>query len=116
MDIPVFADDSVAGHEDKEGIIVVRLTDGADSFGAADKLSNILIASRLAVGNGAEGVPDALSERCSPVEDRKLERFSLSGEILCELFLRPLGKLCFRSGIGERRAGLTASGRLGGFQ
>ena len=84
----VAADNAVAGDDDADAVVSVRLRHGAHGFRIADCLRLLGIRAGLAVGDGDERVPDLFLERRARDDERYVEFFSPTVEIFLELFFK----------------------------
>ena len=69
----------MAGHEYRDAVAPVRLSDGADGRALADNPGKLAIAARLAAGYPAQRRPDFLLERRARLADRQVEVFPIPG-------------------------------------
>src|SRR2546427_7852580 len=79
------AHDAVAGDDDRDGVLTVGRTDRASGADVAEATSQLAVAHRRAVGDGAQGAPDAPLKRCTGRVEGKVERGTGLGEVLRQL-------------------------------
>ena len=82
----------VAGHDDRDRIVMIGLSDGAVGVGASDGASDVGVALCLAVRNAQQLFPALLLKFGSAEIERHGEIASLAGEVLVEL-LPNVGRL-----------------------
>src|SRR2546426_10442660 len=79
------ADHAVAGDDDRDGVLAVGRTDRARGADVAEATSQLAVAHRRAVGDGAQGAPDAPLKRRTRRVQGKVERGTGLGEVLRQL-------------------------------
>lgn len=82
----------MTGNHKRDGVAVVRHSDGAAGGGPSDRFGDLPVAPRLPIGNAEQGPPDALLKRRPGGMEREQKFPAGSGEILAELLRRKLGQ------------------------
>ena len=99
----------MAGGDDRNRIAIIGHTDGTERFRTTDSNSQLFVGSRLAIGNAAEGRPNAQLERSAVLVKGEVEVVTLTGEVFGELRGSLLQQRCFLFG-GIGREGKRCAG------
>src|SRR5262245_25718866 len=86
-EITVRSNDSMAGDDDRDGILPIRSAHGACFLRITELASQLAVARRRPVGDGAQQLPDSMFELRALGVERQIERRARAREILGELRL-----------------------------
>ena len=98
----------MAGGDDRNRIAIIGHTDGTERFRTTDSNSQLFVGLRLAVGNAAEGGPNAQLEGGAVLVEGEGEVATLTGEVFGELRGSLLQQRCFLcDGVGREGKGIA---------
>src|ERR1043165_7294402 len=85
--LPAFVHDSMTRNDNRNPIEAVGAADGSDRFGAAHRLRNVFVRSRLTVRDVEQRLPDAFFKWAAGRVDGHVEMGPATGEILTQFIL-----------------------------
>ena len=98
----------MTGGDDRNRIAIIGHTDGTKRFRTTDRSSQLFVGSRLAIGNAAEGRPNAQLERSAVLVEGEGEVATLTGEVFGELRGGLIQQRCFLcDGVGREGKGIA---------